>query len=258
MSAPQQILTPLTLIHGWGFNRRVFDPLHEFFARARIEMSFWELPGHGERIGIEIEPTLSAWARDCLSALPREPQVILGWSLGGLVALELALRFPERIRGLILVCTTPRFLSGPDWPDGHDLQVLERFEHDLEEQYEATLRNFLLLQICNLAASREVVPRLRDALASGGVARVSGLRAGLEILKVSDLRYALRGGLRQPVALLAGKRDRLVMPGAIDWMAHTLGIEPAWLVQAGHVPFLTDPDWFTRQVTGFLNAHANL
>ncbi|EQD32963.1 biotin biosynthesis protein, partial [mine drainage metagenome] len=183
------------------FNRRVFDPLHESFSRARIQPSFWELPGHGVRIQTGIEQTLDGWAQDCLSSLPREPQMILGWSLGGLVALDLALRFPERVRGLILVCTTPRFISGPDWQNGHDIRVFEQFERDLEEQYETTLRDFLLLQIRNLSAAREVVPQLRRALASGGTPSVSGLRAGLEILRASDLRDAVRGGLRQPVTL---------------------------------------------------------
>jgi pimeloyl-[acyl-carrier protein] methyl ester esterase len=248
----------MIVIHGWGFNRRVFDPLVPPFTRAGIEASFWELPGHGARNEAMIEADLEAWARDCLAAFPPGPQVVLGWSLGGLVALELAVRFPDRIRGIILVCTTPRFLKDPDWPDGHDLEVFERFEHDLETHYEATLRDFLWLQIRNPVRARALVPRLRDALAAGGAPSLVGLQSGLEILKRADLRDALRKGVRQPVALLAGRQDRLVMPGAIDWMSERLGIEPAWLDDGGHVPFLTDPDWFMREVTGFFNAHALL
>ncbi len=251
-------MTSLLLIHGWGFNRRVFDPLLEPLARAGIQASFWELPGHGRQIGVEVAPTLGAWAGACHSHLPRAPQVILGWSLGGQVAVELALRYPKQVQGLILVSTTPRFVAGADWEDGHDIQVFERFAGELEVQYEKTLSDFLWLQLRNPETAHRVVPKLRDALARGGAPTLAGLRAGLEILKTSDQREALRGGLPQPTALLAGKQDRLVLPGAIKWLAGALGIEAVWLTRGGHVPFLTDPDWFTQEVRGFLNAHAGL
>lgn len=255
MPAPSLIPTPLLLIHGWAFNRRVFDPLEEPLVRAGIQPLFWELPGHGREPPTGPEATLEAWAAACLASLPREPLMILGWSLGGLVAMELGRRYPERVRGLILVSTTPRFVSGPDWTAGHDLQVFEDFERDLESHYEKTLRDFLLLHIYNVATARKIMPMLRKALASGGAPSRTGLRAGLEILKASDLREALRRELKPPVALIGGRQDRLVMPEAIEWMAETLGIQAAWLAPAGHVPFLTDPDWFIRQLTSFIDAH---
>ncbi len=42
----------------------------------------------------------------------------LGWSLGGLVALRAALDYPANVRGLVMIASSPRFVSAPDWPHG--------------------------------------------------------------------------------------------------------------------------------------------
>jgi pimeloyl-[acyl-carrier protein] methyl ester esterase len=242
----------LVLVHGWGFNARVFDPLREPFEQVGIETSCVELPGHGRRKEDRVDPTLAAWAEDCLESLPETPVALLGWSLGGQVALEIAIRNPERVTALILVSTTPRFVTGSDWPHGHDPGTFDRFARDLENDYSGTLEDFLFLQVRGRGEARTLIPRMRTALQAGGSPTPAGLRAGLEILRTVDLRTAVRDGIPLPVLLVAGRRDRLVPPEAVEWLARALSAGTHWFEEAGHAPFLSDPAEFCRVLSGYL------
>jgi pimeloyl-[acyl-carrier protein] methyl ester esterase len=50
---------------------------------------------------------------------------VLGWPLGGMLAIEPGRRHPLYLRALILMATTPKFLAGPDWEHGLDPAVLD-------------------------------------------------------------------------------------------------------------------------------------
>src|SRR5690606_40237197 len=65
----------------------------------------------------------------------RVPRAIwLGWSLGGLVALHAALDRPAQVRGLAMLCATPRFVAAPDWPHAMPAETLRSEEHTSELQ----------------------------------------------------------------------------------------------------------------------------
>ncbi len=250
MSASRLILAT---VHGWGFNARIFDPLLEPLRQAGITLCCIELPGHGQRGDIPVDSTLPDWAEDCLEALPEGPVALLGWSLGGQVALQIAIRNPQRIGALVLVSTTPKFVAGPDWAYGCAPVVLDRFARDLETHYEGTLDDFLFLQLQGRREARTLIPRLRAALRTGGSPTPAGLRAGLEILRTTDLRLDVQHGVQVPLLLVAGRRDRLVPPEAVDWLAQALRTEIIWFEKAGHASFLSDPGTFCRLLSGFLN-----
>src|ERR1700685_2560464 len=108
---------PLVLWHGWGLNLRIFDELRDQLS-SDFEVVAVDLPGHGGsewEEGMDGEAQLSA----LLQCLP-EGAALLGWSLGGQFALRGALQAPSKVAHLILMATTPRFTTAPDWPHGLD------------------------------------------------------------------------------------------------------------------------------------------
>ena len=101
---------PLVLIHGWAMHGGVFAPLLDRLG-AHFECHVVDLPGHGlseERDGLALDATVER----LLALLP--PAIWLGWSLGGLFALEAAARAPERVR-----VGRPRGRSGSETTTGH-------------------------------------------------------------------------------------------------------------------------------------------
>jgi pimeloyl-ACP methyl ester carboxylesterase len=86
-------------------------------ARGRAYLRF-DYRGHGESSGAFEEGSIGDWADDAAAVLGRltaGPQVLVGSSMGGWIALLLARRFPERIAGLVGIAAAPDFTEDSMW-----------------------------------------------------------------------------------------------------------------------------------------------
>jgi pimeloyl-[acyl-carrier protein] methyl ester esterase len=169
---------------------------------------------------------------------------VLGWSLGGAVALRWALASPESISRLVLVATTPCFVARPDWPHAMAEATLRQFGDELSVSYRLTLQRFVALQVQGSDRGRAVLAQLRTQLFARGEPSRAALHDALELLTQTDLRSEV-GAIPQPATVIAGERDTLVPAAAGEWLARTLpraSFRP--IPGAAHAPFLSHPDAF--------------
>jgi pimeloyl-[acyl-carrier protein] methyl ester esterase len=240
---------PLVCVHGWGMNLRAFDPLRE----ALRPGSTWalDLPGHGRSDWHDARAPLELQLEDLQAVLP-EHCVLVGWSLGGQLALELARRAPRQVVALVLIASTPRFTQAPDWPQGSSAETLRAFEASLTLDWRQCLRDFVQLQVRggrNAAATRQ---QLDVALEAHGVPRTAALHAGLAMLGTLDQRAAL-GQILQPALVLSGENDRVTAPQAGRWMADALPhARHVQIARAGHAPLLSHVDEVAVAIREFL------
>jgi pimeloyl-[acyl-carrier protein] methyl ester esterase len=180
----------------------------------------------------------------------------MGWSMGGLISLQAAMDFPQRIERLVLVASNPSFVTREHWPEGVDEWVFRDFARDLKTDFQGTLNRFLLLETMGSDTARESLRRLKADLHNGHVPDIHALRSGLSILQDSDYTGQL-AGIDQRTLWLAGGRDKLVPPAA---MKRAAGMMPAGVFQrlpgAGHAPFIGHADEFVRQVETFLKGES--
>lgn len=239
----------LVLLHGWAMHGGVFAPLRSALA-DRFEVITVDLPGHGGSCGSALPLTLEAVSDALAEALPPRA-VLLGWSLGGLLAMAHALRHPARVRGLCLIAASPRFVHAPDWPEGMDPRVFEAFGEELARDYRGTLDRFLMLEAQGSTPLRDTLRLLRDAVDARGEPDARALREGLTLLHDADLRGGL-GALSMPSLWLAGRRDRLVSPAAMREAAGRARDARVQVFEhAGHAPFLTAPGAVADALTAF-------
>jgi pimeloyl-ACP methyl ester carboxylesterase len=97
----------LVLVHGLLMNRRMFEPLAPFLARQGNRVVCVDLLGHGrsdrpEDLRLYSMPIFARQVEALLDHLDQDRAVVGGTSLGANVALELAVRSPQRVRGLFI------------------------------------------------------------------------------------------------------------------------------------------------------------
>ena len=239
----------LTLLHGWGLNGAVWRGVRDQLA-ARFTLHIIDLPGHGRSHGAPLS-SLEAMVDAISHAMPMRSHV-LGWSLGGHCAMAIAHRYPSRVGKLVTVCATPRFVATDDWPQGKKPEVLADFAKRLSTNYLATIRNFLALQALNQPEMRDVIRQMQEAVSAHGVPSVASLAAGLEILRVSDIRAIVPEIFAQTL-VMQGDHDALTSTDSAQWLADRLPDSTYCLIEhAAHAPFLSHRELFLDHLIAFL------
>jgi pimeloyl-[acyl-carrier protein] methyl ester esterase len=245
---------PLVLLHGWAMHSGLWGQVPEHLA-PRFRVHAVDLPGHGHS-----EPVTPCTLDALTGAVSRafegagEPLTVVGWSLGGAVALRWARTAPERIARLVLVATTPCFVARDDWPHAMARQTVAQFGDELAASYRLTLQRFLSLQLSGSADARVMLAALRRDLFARGDPAPSALAGALAVLSATDLRADVPA-IAQPTLVVTGERDTLTPASAGAWLASALpNARLASIAGAGHVPFLSHPAAFADAIDGFLDA----
>jgi pimeloyl-[acyl-carrier protein] methyl ester esterase len=239
----------LVLLHGWGLNLRVFDGLRAALGPEQRILAI-DLPGHGASrwAGPAGAPQ---WLAAIAAMLPRDA-TLLGWSLGGQLALQLASQPALAVRRLVLIGTSPRFVRADDWPHGMGVDTLRQFALQLERDPQQTVADFLDLQVRGSADAAAVRASLLQALQQHGSARPEALRAALALLEQNDLRELARG-IHVPALVIAGQYDRVTPPQAGQALAQALPHgQLLQIARAGHAPFISHLQQVSAALLQFL------
>jgi pimeloyl-[acyl-carrier protein] methyl ester esterase len=248
---------PVVCLHGWGMNLRVFDLIREAVEPVGVETWAMDLPGHGRSPWDPARAEFALQIQDVLSNLPPRC-VLLGWSLGGQIALEIARVAPQRVAGLALFATTPRFGKTAGWDNGLEPVAFQTFRETLARDWQQTLADFIWLQLRGSRHAEETQQQIRDALSTQGLPRREALDAGLQMLATNDLRRHIPG-ITHPALLIAGQNDRVTPPGAMRWMNKQMTRSRYLEIdRAGHAPFLSHVEDCAAPLREFLADVAGL
>jgi pimeloyl-ACP methyl ester carboxylesterase len=236
------------LLHGIGGNRDSFADELPRLARSWRALA-WDMPGYGA--SPPVAPlTFEALAQAVVAVLDAEhaeQAVLVGHSLGGMIAQETAARFPQRVAGLVLFATSAAF-GGKD----------DRFKNE-----------FLAQRLAPLDAGKtmpEIAEELtkglfgpnppeaarRRAIASMGAIPPAVYRAALECIvtfnRADDLAL-----IACPTLVLAAEHDRLAPPKTMERMAARIpGATYHCIAGAGHLANFEQPAAFARILDDFL------
>lgn len=226
----------LIMLHGWGMNSFVFDPLRrQLAARDVLLPALPGYPGSPWQARFDFERQLERMAAD----LP--PGRLLGWSLGGTYAIELAARYPHKFCALTLVACNPCFVAGEGWRCAVEASVFDAFGEALERDRARALQRFIALQLQGEARARTLSRSLSEGLAEAGVPDSAVLGFGLELLRNHDARPAL-GRVSRPITLILGELDALVPLALIKQIADVApSIRVESVAGAAHALILSHP-----------------
>jgi pimeloyl-[acyl-carrier protein] methyl ester esterase len=241
----------LVLLHGWGLNGAVWQEIVPLLA-PHYSLHLVDLPGFGFSHDAAIDSAdLSLWSQAILPHLPKTFN-LLGWSMGGLIALRMALDNPSRIMRLVLTGSSPCFLQRENWP-GIRPDVLSGFNRALQLDPRKTIERFLAIQAMGSDTVKEDVKRLKHWLQQRPDPTAAALKAGLQLLEQIDLRPEL-AALACPVLSLYGRLDSLVPVAAASEIAALLpNNQTVIFPHAAHTPFLSHPSLFIAALRQFID-----
>lgn len=246
----------LVLIQGLGFDRSGWAPVTSALGH-RFRLVLIDNRGSGRSTTADRKFTVGDMAADVAAVLDRSRIAqahILGASLGGMVAQELAIRHPQRVDRLVLACTTPGWPSGYPMPRASVRRMTAAASLPVQVAQRSLVENALSPD------TLKEHPRLVDRIVRNQEAS-TGDPASWQALASAGATYS--GGTRQsrihaPTLIMYGDADAVVDPRNSKLLADRIADSQVVVFPGlGHLFFWEDPAQFTKAVTSFLLAPAH-
>lgn len=222
--------TRVVWLHGAGLSSDTWA--------GRADGMCLDLPGH-RAVPRATEPTVSAYADALVTRLPKS-MCLVGHSLGGMVAMELAARHPERVKALVLAETAFR--------------IRDTRRHELGADFALWLaRRLGPEKTARLSTLGESRPTREAVRAQTGAMSHAGLMDALEAGTRFD-GSRLLDRLTMPVLILVGRRNPRTHPQA-RIMADHLPEARLMTLKAGHMLHMDAPEKFYGTIRAFLKPH---
>ncbi|MEV0247033.1 alpha/beta hydrolase [Nocardia sp. NPDC050712] len=241
----------LLLAHGAGGSiEGNYAPIIPALAAAHTVVAP-DYPGSGETPRATGELTADLLAEGIVEAADRaglDTFTLIGYSLGSLVAVRVAARWPERVRGLVLTAGLAR-------ADNRAEAALDLWQRYLAAGDLAGFARFVALTGFGAdffnGVPREQVGTLLDTIAAGVPA---GTFEQAGAVRTGDTTADL-AGITVPTLVIATTRDTLVSPANSRYLAARIpGAEYAE-IETGHVPMAERPEEWQKLITDFLARH---
>ncbi len=250
--------TAVLLLHGVGGGRAIWAEAASGTARAIAQAGCravaMDFPGYGDTPGA---PTLDAMvqavqqlAAHVRSELQARRVVLLGHSMGGMVAQELAARTPQAVQGLVLACTSASFGKADGaWQAQFIAERLAPLDAGLG------MAGMAERLVPGLVSPQAPAAALQTARAIMSRVPEATYRTALPAIAGFDRREAL-AAIGVPTLMLAAEHDRTAPADVMQRMAARVpGAEYVCLPAAGHIANVEAPDAFNHAVVAFLRRH---
>lgn len=239
---------PVLLVHGLGYARWGWEPVVDGLAE-RLRVCLFDNRGIGESDSPEGPYSARTMAEDAVAVLDAaglERAHVVGTSLGGMVAQELALGWPERVDRLVLVCTTAG-LQGVPMPE----QTVRLFASAGTLPVEEALRRFVEN---SLAPGAE--PELVERIYERRLANPFGL-AGWQAQAAAGMSFDSfdrLGAIAAPTLVMHGTEDAVIDIRNSELLAQRIPDARLEIFEGGgHLFMWEQPERFVEAVTEFLS-----
>jgi pimeloyl-ACP methyl ester carboxylesterase len=228
---------PVVFVHGAGGTHQHW--LYQVRALPQTATYAPDLPGHSRSRGPGRDriAAYGDWLVAFLDSIGLERAVLTGHSMGGGIALDAALRYPERVAGLGLVATGARMRVAP--------ALLERLSQDPE-----AAARLIAGWLFGPEATEEMVRQGRRQLLQ---AQPEVLYGDFVACDAFDVRERL-GEISAPAFVLCGTQDRMTPAKYAPFLRDGIAHSTLYLVEgAGHMVLLEQPQAVTRALQGLLD-----
>ncbi|PCH60529.1 MAG: hypothetical protein COC05_04170 [Gammaproteobacteria bacterium] len=236
----------IVLLHGWGFDSRIWSRLQAVLTNKHVITI--DLAGYGNQANNQTDWQLGPLVEDLITRTPKNAMWV-GWSLGGLLALSVALHRPLHIKALMTLATTPCFTQRPGWDAAMDAQSFTNFKQSCQSDSISCIDNFKQLIVLHGDRETKRIIRTHDCNAE-----TPTLLGGLKLLAEIDLRFSL-ASIQCPTTHLLAENDALVPAKISQSMSHLAPKANTLLIDnASHALPVSHPDVIAQQLDNLIHA----
>jgi 3-oxoadipate enol-lactonase len=243
---------PVVFLHGLSNHRWMWAPQLATVTTAGYRAVLIDLPGHGRSDPVTEPTTTVDLAHDVVAVLDHlgEAQAVLcGLSLGAMVALQLLVDHPDRVRAALVASTGPSLTFPGAAGQIAGWNELWRSENGPVRRLDATWSFLTTLQFRTSPTGKAFCDSWRAVLRTVSGEGLAGVATGLLQF---DTTASLQS-VRVPVLVVGGQHDSLAGPDIIRVTASLIpGSRVEIVTGAGHLVNLERPDAFNRLLAGFL------
>ncbi len=249
----------LIVISGTGGDLRRSPSIFEMPIAQHFEILAYDQRGLGQTSRPDIPYTMVDYADDAdglLEAVGWNRCLVMGISFGGMVAQEFALRYPHRVKRLVLACTSSGGAGGTSYPL-HDLPHLTVEHYARKMVYLSDARRDATWQAANPTQFQMLLNQTTAGLqvGAGELGRQRGARRQLEARARHDT-YERLPTLEMPVFICGGRYDGIATPANLEAMQKQIPGARLELFEGGHLFFIQDPRAF-EHIVAFLKEDLN-
>lgn len=237
---------PLLIINGLSGDTRGLEPLANNLKKF-FKVIYYDMRCAGRSYKPEVAFTISDLAEEArllIRYLGYKKVHVLGFSMGGMVAMNLAVGHPEIVDKLFLVSTTPS-MKGPDGPTADTIATLKRTDVSVElltKVYEIIFGPEYRKKV---SAEDFIKFRMEDTMPQPADAYLRQLKA-CESFDFTDKAHEIK----QPTYIIVGEEDKLIPPESSRWLnEHIKGSKLFMLQGVGHIVPLEAPEKLSEIVT---------
>ncbi|MCV2506068.1 MAG: alpha/beta fold hydrolase [Candidatus Lightella neohaematopini] len=238
----------IILIHGWGISSKIWLSLVKKLKKDFC-VHLLDLPGYGYSKEIDLD-TLDKLVNVIVNDINVTNTILVGWSLGGLIATKMVLLYPKNFIGLVLISFSPYFCADYNWP-GIDTITLINFFKELNNNYIKIMSRFIYLQNINIRTTRKEIVNLKNIfLSKNKIPSIRTLKFGLKLLKNTDLRKLI-DDINIPHINVYGKLDSIVSYKIASFNKNKKNINFI-LKNSAHMPFISESNNFYNILYNFI------
>lgn len=235
----------LILIHGWGMGSEIWQSWIPLLNQHN-HIHLVDLPGFGSNASKE-------WLSDdellevMGEALP-ESAVVIGFSLGGMLAVKLAERYAQKIKALITIASNATYVQRDQWSEAMPEKTYQAFYSLVAEKPELAMKRFFGFLVKGASDEKSLLKTLKTLNYESDIGRLSH---ALTCLSGLDNRQVIKES-QLPALYLFGEKDILVPVDAAHKIAEQ-GLGRVEVInQAPHAPFLSHPEDTWKKIKCFL------
>jgi len=236
----------VVLIHGWALDHRFMLPIADLL-EARFHVTNFDMPGCGESEWPSKLQTIHDMADILIPCLPKKA-IYIGSSIGGCISMSITARYPERVKRLIGIGTTPKFIETENWPGFPKPGFSTKASKIKDIGMKAFMQQIVESEFSDFASKPVLYYELLKCFDTKVIQPEIFLK-GIDILDTLDLRQEIQS-LECPVDLIFGEKDPYIPIAVIEALRKlNPHIHSHIVANAYHLPHLTHP----REFNGLLN-----